>query len=70
MLEIVTSYVAQDAPQVDGRRAITEIHVDGNGGQCPINWMAEADDDVQAAMTRHALDLNAYFAATVAEDGV
>ena len=54
-MPIVSSQVASDSPQIDGRRWITEQHLDQFGEDHPVSYMADAGfDAVDACAVRDA----------------
>lgn len=53
-MSIVSSAIAEDAPQKDGRRAIRERHVDSRGVAHFIDYIADAGADVDAMMAANA----------------
>lgn len=50
-MPIVSSVIAADSVQIDGRRAIREMHTDHVGVQYPIQYLAPAGFDANAALT-------------------
>jgi hypothetical protein len=53
-MSIVTSTIVDDSPQIDGRRWITESHVDQFGEDRRVMYLCAADADVQAVMLSRA----------------
>ena len=56
-MPIVSSTVVGDAPQIDGRRAITERHVDHLGVVYTFHWYAAPGADATAQLAGHATQL-------------
>lgn len=63
-MSIVSSTIIEDAPQVDGRRAIRERHTDSHGIAHDVDYLAEADADVESILATHAAGVAAQLAAT------
>lgn len=61
-MAIVQSRIESDAVQADGRRYITEVHVDHVGGRHEFVWMAEPDQDVASILPGRATWLADYLA--------
>jgi len=59
-MSIVSSEVIADSVQIDGRRAITERHVDHLSVGHLVQYMAEAGDDISARLAPGALQLAIY----------
>lgn len=67
MATILSSAILADRPQVDGRRYVTEEHLDDQGETTRVTYLALANADVQAAATaRQATILDQLRAAEVA----
>ena len=60
---IVSSVIALNNLQVDGRRVIEELHTDDQGNQYTFDYMADPDTDINAVLAQRADDLNAQLAA-------
>jgi hypothetical protein len=56
---IVSSAIVEDAPQIDGRRAVTEAHTDQVGVVRRCQYMAGAGEDVAATMGGRVAQINA-----------
>lgn len=46
----MSAEIIEDRVQVDGRRMITERHVDGEGREEFVRYLADADTDADAVM--------------------
>ena len=59
-MPIVSSEITHDDPQIDGRRYITERHVDNVGVEHVFTYLGEADTDAEAVMLArvHGLEMN------------
>jgi len=49
-MSIVSSVIAEDRAQVDGRRSVRERHTDHLGAVEEVSYLAEAEDDAAAVM--------------------
>lgn len=63
-MPIVTSTIIEDSPQIDGRRAIRERHIDSHGNAHDVDYLAEADADVESILATHAAGVAAQLAAS------
>lgn len=62
-MPIVSSVLAQQAIQADGRKQVVEIHTDDLGVEYRRECLADVGADLQAALTAHATQLAADLAA-------
>lgn len=62
-MPIVSSEIIEDSPQVDGRRAIRERHVDSHGTPHDVDYLADADADLDAMLSLHAAGVAVQLAA-------
>jgi len=58
-MAIISSIIAEDQAQKDGRRSIREIHTDHLGKQHSVSYMAKAESDVNAVMIARLSQINA-----------
>lgn len=58
MSNIVASTYAADAPQIDGRLWVHEVHTDVTGVARAVDWLAEPLADLEAALAAHAAVLS------------
>lgn len=56
---ITDSSIVEDRLQRDGRRSVTERHVDSLGGVTTVTYLAERDEDCEAMMKVRAEQLSA-----------
>ncbi len=56
-MTIASSVILSDQAQVDGRRWITERHTDSNTVQYLRTYLAQANDDTNAALAAYAIAL-------------
>jgi len=56
---VTSSTIIQNDLQVDGRRWITELHVDTVQGDLYFTYLAQPTDDVDAIMAARAAAINA-----------
>lgn len=61
-MPIVSSVIAEDAAQADGRRAVLEVHTDHTGKAWPRRYIAGASDNLTAGLTARAAELEAFVA--------
>lgn len=64
---IVESTIIATDTQADGRRYVTESHIDGVGREYRVEYLADADADVAAAMAERAAVIEAESAAAEVE---
>lgn len=57
-MPIVSSVVAEDAPQIDGRRHIREVHTDAADRQHECRWVASVGQAADSQLTSHAATLD------------
>lgn len=50
MVEIVSSQILWDMPQVDGRRSVREEHTSVEGEVYTIDYMAEENEDINQTL--------------------
>lgn len=55
---IISSEIISDIPQIDGRRDITELHLYSDGATQVINYLADADLDIQYIASQRAININ------------
>lgn len=58
-MAIVSSSITEDFRQVDGRRQVTESHLDSTGQWHRISYVAPADMDVQTRMAARVSEVEA-----------
>lgn len=58
-MPIINSVVAEDRPQIDGRRAIREQHTDHLGRIHTVEYLAGANEDVTAVLSGRATQIAA-----------
>ncbi len=58
-MSIVSSVIASDSAQKDGRRWIRELHTDHVARVWERNYLAQSADDANAALSAYAILLNA-----------
>lgn len=61
-MPISSSEIREDAPQIDGRRHIREVHTDHTGAEHHFCWMAEPEQDATAILPTRAAWLADYLA--------
>lgn len=57
-MAVERSSIAEDSPQRDGRRWVTERHVHDDGREETVTYMAEADTDAQAVLIARAVQID------------
>jgi len=56
---VSSTFVVDDHAQADGRRYVTETHVDGNGESITLSYLANIDADYDAILAAHAQGISA-----------
>lgn len=56
---IVESTIIEDAPQKDGRRYVTELHVDDEGKEHRVMYLAESKANVEEMLPARAAQISA-----------
>lgn len=59
MASIVSSVIASANPQIDGRLAVREVHIDNSGNPNVVDYMADAGADLDAHLAADAVGLAA-----------
>lgn len=54
MASIVSSAIAFDNVQADGRRVVREVWIDDKGNEFSVDYMADQGDDINAIMAARA----------------
>jgi len=68
MATIVSSIIAEDSAQADGRRRVTEVHTDSVGLEHHQQYLAESGDDADAHLALTAIRLDASLADRTVRD--
>ena len=58
-LMIISSTIIEDRSQRDGRRSVTERHVDSTGSAHDVYYLAESNTDVNVAMAARVPQITA-----------
>lgn len=58
-MAIISSEIAEDRAQIDGRRSIREVHTDDLGEQHVVTYLAEAGADVTLILPERAAQIDA-----------
>lgn len=56
-MQIVSSSIAWQEPQADGRLSVRELHIDDAGNEWQLDYLIDANADLEARLAEHAAQL-------------